>query len=58
MSKEEAENKRSEEGMAKESGHPKTVEQIEYAGSPAGHGIRFKVHDHPDKSVVRTPEKG
>ena len=50
-------NKRSEKGMAKESGHPMTVKSEMHVGSSDGNGIRFKVHDHPDMSMVRSPEK-
>ncbi len=58
MSKEDKEeNKASVKGMKHESGHPHTVHQDEYAGSPGGKGIRFKVHDHRDLSNVRSPEK-
>ena len=53
-------NKRSEKGMAKASGHPTTVAKEEktgmHVGSSDGDGIRFKVPDHPDHSVVRSPE--
>jgi hypothetical protein len=59
MSKAERENKASEKGMshAHSGKGGSTVRHDEYAGSHGGHGIRFKVHDHPDKSVVRTPQK-
>ena len=53
------ENKASEKGMAKESGHPSTVAHLEYAGSP-GHkesgGTKFKMpkdHEVSDHSRVR-----
>lgn len=35
----------------------KTVEGDMYCGSSDTHGIRFKVHDMPDKSNVHSPEK-
>jgi hypothetical protein len=50
-------NKGSKKGMAKASGHPSTVAHDEHVGSSNSDGIRFKVHDHPDMSVVRGPEK-
>ncbi len=55
------ENKRSEKGMAKASGHPTTVAKDEksgmHVGSSDGDGIRFPVHNHPDHSIVRSPER-
>ena len=51
------ENRESMKGMAKESGHPKTVKGIEKVGSSNHDGIRFGCFkDHPDKSRVRSPE--
>lgn len=47
------ENKSSMKGMARESGHPKTVKSDEKCGSSNGDGIQFPIHNHPDKSVVR-----
>lgn len=49
-----SENKASEKGMARESGHPTRVRDIEKVGGKSG--IRFPVHQHPDKSVVRGPK--
>jgi hypothetical protein len=53
MSQRDQGNKQSEKGMAKESGHPKTIKSDEKVGSSGPHGIQFPVHNHPDKSVVR-----
>lgn len=56
------ENKASEKGMAKESGHPSTVHHMEYAGSP-GHkhsgGTKFKMPSDAqcsDHSKVHAPK--
>ena len=52
----EAENKESEKGMAKESGHPEKVSSIERVGSPAGHGQSFRMpkdSEVADHSKVR-----
>jgi hypothetical protein len=50
------ENKWSEKGEAKGHGkHPaEKVSKIEseHVGSSDGNGIRFPLHNHPDKSVV------
>ena len=52
------ENRMSEKGIAKESGHPTTIHKEMKVGSSDKHGIRFGAfHDHPDKSVIRSPEK-
>ena len=61
----ERENKASEKGEAHErrqSGSG-TIRSEEHVGTHHGHagnkgdGIRFKVPEHPDKSVMHTPEK-
>lgn len=53
-----AENKLSEKGMAK--GHGKREKETVHAdmcvGSSNGDGVRFKVPNHPDKSVLKSPE--
>jgi len=48
------ENRMSEKGEshAKGSRGSETVKSIEHVGSSNSHGIRFKVHNHPDKSEV------
>jgi len=64
LSKYERENKASEKGMARASGHPNSVSAIEqhHAGE-RGHqgGVVFRLPkdaDCTDHSRVRTPEKG
>ena len=58
MSQKDQGNRESERGMAKGKGkrEAKTVEEL-YAGSSDGEGLRFKVHDHPDKSDMSSPEE-
>ena len=50
-------NKASMKGMAKESGHPETVASEMRVGSSGKHGISFPVHNHPDLSNVRSPDR-
>lgn len=51
-----AENKMSEKGESRAHGSKgsESVKSIEHekVGSSGSHGIRFPVHNHPDKSVV------
>jgi hypothetical protein len=54
MSQKNQGNKQSMKGEAR--GHGKQAESIkseEHVGSSNSDGIRFPLHDHPDKSVVR-----
>ncbi len=48
------ENRMSEKGESKSHGSKgaESVKSIEHVGSSGPHGIRFPVHNHPDKSVV------
>jgi hypothetical protein len=48
------ENRSSEKGMSHAHGSrgSESVKSIEHVGSSGPHGIRFKVHNHPDKSEV------
>lgn len=52
-------NKSSMKGEYK--GHGKkpaeTAHNVEFAGSSGPHGIRFPIHNHPDKSDLSSPEK-
>jgi len=51
-------NKMSEKGEAKGHGaHPAEKISKMTVGSSDGNGIRFPIHDHPDKSVVRPQGK-
>lgn len=54
-----AENKASERGEARAHGSKgaESVKSIEHVGSSNSHGIRFKVHNHPDKSEVHSKLK-
>lgn len=50
----EKQNRKSEVGMAKASGHPEKVSTIEHCGSPGGTGQRFKMpKEVVDHSNVR-----
>lgn len=47
------ENRASEKGESHAKAHgSESVKSIEHVGSSGPHGIRFKVHNHPDKSEV------
>ena len=53
------ENRKSEKGMARASGHPKSVAQDEGHAGERGHqsGVVFKIPSgHPDLSCVKTPQ--
>lgn len=53
MSQQNQGNKQSMKGEHKGHGHEKeTVKSEEMVGSSGPHGIRFPLHNHPDKSVV------
>lgn len=60
MSQQNQGNKQSERGAPKheDRGQPKSIKSEEHVGSSDGNGIRFKVHNHPDKSVVTKGELG
>lgn len=55
------ENKESVKGMMSRMGNQagaKSIKSMEHVGSSDSDGIRFKAFsDHPDHSVVRSPEK-
>jgi hypothetical protein len=61
----ERENKASEKGEARthRDASSGTIRSEEHVGTHPGHhgnrgdGVRFPVPDHPDKSVMHTPEK-
>jgi len=61
----ERENKASEKGEGRRAhgAGSGTIRNEEHVGTHPGHegnhgdGIRFKVPEHPDKSVMHTPEK-
>jgi hypothetical protein len=50
-------NKQSKQGSDNRKGRQKQTVREDTVGSSDGDGIRFKVPAHPDKSVVRSPEK-
>jgi len=54
-------NKQSEKGMMKREDRGQagkgSIKSEEHVGSSDGNGIRFKVHDMPDKSDLHSPEK-
>jgi hypothetical protein len=51
-------NKSSMKGEAKASGGAGkgSIKSMEHVGSSDSDGIRFKLHDHPDFSKVRSPD--
>jgi hypothetical protein len=52
------ENKASMKGSDVKTGHqPDRVQSVERVGSHGGQGISFPLPAHPDKSVVRGPQK-
>lgn len=58
MKNENTENKSSEMGRDVKKGHQsERVSGVERVGSHCGHGVSFGVPAHPDKSVVRGPQK-
>jgi hypothetical protein len=59
MSQKDQGNKQSKAGEYRGKGKQKqTVKEDMYVGSSDGDGVRFPVHDHPDKSDLHSPEKG
>lgn len=60
MSQKDQGNRQSEKGMYKGKGkrEKETVKEDMHVGSSDGDGVRFEVHDHPDKSDLHSPEKG
>ena len=58
MSQKDQGNKQSEKGEYKGHGkREKSKVESDMVGSSDGDGIRFPVHDHPDKSDLHSPEK-
>jgi len=60
MSQQNQGNKQSKAGEYRGKGkrEKESVHEDMYVGSSDGNGVRFPVHDHPDKSDLHSPEKG